>query len=203
MYGMCQIFVILAITYSSYTVLADESDNCDCNVLQIYDKFNSSGIGIQNFTKQNDTHNGNPIYFSTQRNMLTSNDKFWTYYQYNAIEKMFEKKQTYSRENFFSFEEKCKNITLRYLSAISLCLRDNSNCSGTREAYWNTQNIDLQAKNACKFPFIHKNVTYNTCTNQTHNKSWCATSVDDKYHMKSWGFCIVSCHFYNTTKTNK
>ena len=146
MYGICQMFIIVAITYSSYTVLADESDNCDCNVLQIYDKFGV--IGIQNFTKQNNTHNGNPIYFSTLQNMITSNDDHWTYYQYNAAEKMFYRKRTYSKQDFESFKNKCKNFGLRYISEISQCLRDNSNCSGTREAYWNTQNIDLQAKNA-------------------------------------------------------
>ena len=102
MYGICQMFIIVAITYSSYTVLADESDNCDCNVLQIYDKFGV--IGIQNFTKQNNTHNGNPIYFSTLQNMITSNDDHWTYYQYNAAEKMFYRKRTYSKQDFESFK---------------------------------------------------------------------------------------------------
>ena len=208
MYNLCQIFIlIVAVIYSSYTVLADESERCDCNVLQIYDRFGV--IGIQNFTKQNNIHNGNPIYFSTLRNMITSNDNKWTYYQYNAAEKMFDRIRTYSKQNFDSFEKfknKCKNKinnTTRYISAISLCLRDSSNCSGIREEYWSTQDIHLLAKNACKFPFIHKNVTYNACTNQTRKKPWCATTVDATYHVKSWGFCIGSCPVDNMSTTNE
>ena len=78
MYYIAQILIIVAVIYSSYTVFAKVIglDDCECNVLQIYDQVGV--IGIQNFTKQNDTDNGNPIYFSTQQNMITSNNDFWT-----------------------------------------------------------------------------------------------------------------------------
>ena len=187
-------FIIVAIIYSSYTVLANESGRCECNVLQIRDSYGL--IGIQNFTKQNGTYLGNPYYFSTKQNMISSYNEYWYYRQYNATEKKFELRQKYSKEDFFSIENKCKNETKKsgkYISAISRCLRDNSDCSGTIELFYNFKGVKLQAKNPCKFPFIYKNVKYKSCTNITHNKYWCATTVNATNHLTSWGYCSDSC----------
>ena len=63
-----QTFIVVAIIHLSYTVLANGINRCDCDDLQIQDP--DGDIGNQNFTKQNDTHNMKPYYFSIQRNML-------------------------------------------------------------------------------------------------------------------------------------
>merc|ERR1712110_1277106 len=39
----------------------------------------------------------------------------------------------------------------------------------------------------CKFPFIYKGVTYNTCTSLDNNQPWCYTDG------KKWGNCLTSC----------
>ena len=199
MYFMCQMFIIMAIIYSSHTVLANESDTCECHVLQIRDPY--ALIGIQNFTKQNDTMFGNPYYFSTKQNRIASNNEYWVYHQYNATEKKFELIKKYSKEDFFSIENKCKNETKKsgkYISAISRCLRDNSDCSGTIEVFYDFIDVNLQAKNPCQFPFIYKNVKYESCTNITRNKYWCATTVNATNHLTSWGYCNESCPMEDT-----
>ena len=118
---------------------------------------------------------------------------------------MFEETEKYLKDNFFSFEKRC-NLR-RHLSAISQCLSDNSNCSGTRELFWSTKHIDLQAKISCKFPFKYKNITYNSCIKLDHKKSWCATTVDPRNQntATSWGYCSDSCPMEedNTFKGNE
>ena len=53
--------------------------------------------------------------------------------------------------------------------------------------------INVQARDPCKFPFIYENVTYNSCTKKDH-KFWCATSVNSTNHyQKSWGYCNDFC----------
>ena len=109
MYFRCQIFIIVAIVYSSYGALADESDNCDCDVLQI----ESNGlIGNQNFTKQIGTLNGKPYYFSSKWYMIswkTGNRvyPYWSIDKYNAIYNEFESKQNFTVRKIFTFEDMC------------------------------------------------------------------------------------------------
>ena len=95
-FKMCQMFIIMAIIYSSHTVLANESDTCECHVLQIRDPDGS--IGVQNFTKQNDTMFGYPYYFSTKQNMISSDNKYWYYGQYNDTEKKFGPRKKYLKK---------------------------------------------------------------------------------------------------------
>ena len=102
-------FIIVAIIYSSYSVLADESNNCDCDILQIYSP--DALFDYQNFTKQNATHNGKPIYFSTQKYMISWNNHRWYYEKYNAYSKQFEWRENYVTKSF-SFENMCKNKTV-------------------------------------------------------------------------------------------
>ena len=102
MHVRCQKFIILAIIYSSYSVLAKESDNCDCDVLQVNDP--DGPIGYQNFTKQNGTLDGKPYYFSTQQNMISWNNH-WFYEVYNPNLVVFESKQLFlTKAEVFSFE---------------------------------------------------------------------------------------------------
>ena len=52
MFVRCQMFIIVAIIYSSYRgVFANERGNCDCDVLQVKDP--KGFIGNQNFTTCN------------------------------------------------------------------------------------------------------------------------------------------------------
>ena len=67
MHISCQL-IIVAIIYSSYGVLASESGNCDCDVLQINDP--DGVIGDQNFTKQNGKLNEKPYYYATMNSLL-------------------------------------------------------------------------------------------------------------------------------------
>ena len=76
-------------------VSADDLSNCDCDVLQINDPRLGSN-GNQNFTKQNDTLNEKPYFFSTQKNMISWKGKYWTYEIYNDHWKKFILIQTYS-----------------------------------------------------------------------------------------------------------
>ena len=187
-----------------------ESNNCDCDILQINDPFGS--IGIQNFTKQNYTLWGSPYYFSTQLSMISSNNVYHTYSQYNVSLKTFEARKKYRKEDFHSFENKCineakKNFTtvrLLLVSAISRCLRDNNNCSGTRKLTWNVKGVNLKAKNPCQFPFIYKNVAFESCTKMDRDKFWCATTVNATNHQTSWGYCNDLCpQEDNISKSNQ
>ena len=103
----CQIFIFVAIIYSSYSVLANET-YCNCDVLQIDDPDGS--FGHQNFSKQDTTRNGKPIYFSTQRNMIYWNKDYWSVDKYNALSDKFEWSKNYAAKSF-SFEKMCKNVT--------------------------------------------------------------------------------------------
>ena len=98
-------FIIVVIIYSSYTVLANESNACDCDVLQIEGQVGS--FGNQSFMKQNANHNGKPIYFSTQRNMIYWNEHDWSYEKYNASLNKFEWTESYATKSF-SFENMCR-----------------------------------------------------------------------------------------------
>ena len=98
-------FIIVVIIYSSYTVLANGSNTCDCDVLQIEGPVGS--FGNQNFTKQNDNHNGKPIYFSTKWNMIYWNEHDWSYEKYNGLLNKFEWTESYARKSF-SFENMCR-----------------------------------------------------------------------------------------------
>ena len=98
-------FIIVVIIYSSYTVLANGSNTCDCDVLQIEGPVGS--FGNQNFTKQNDNHNGKPIYFSTQQNMIYWNKSYWSFDKYNASLNKFEWTESYATKSF-SFENMCR-----------------------------------------------------------------------------------------------
>ena len=98
-------FIIVVIIYSPYTVLANESNTCDCDVLQIEGPVGS--FGNQSFTKQNDDHNGKPIYFSTQQDMIYWNEHYWSHDKYNAHLNKFEWTENYARKSF-SFENMCR-----------------------------------------------------------------------------------------------
>ena len=102
-----QMAIIVVIIYSSYSVLANES-NCDCDVLQIDDPDGS--FGNQNFTKQKTIRNGKPIYFSTQWNMIYWKNYYWSFDKYNVLLDRFEWSKSYAIKSF-SFEKMCKNLT--------------------------------------------------------------------------------------------
>ena len=55
-----------------------------------------------------------------------------------------------------------------------------------------TKKFKLQAKNTCKFPFIYKNIRYDSCTKKKKN-FWCATTVDAENKRTSWGYCNDLC----------
>ena len=198
MYGRYQIFIIVAIIYLSYSVLANESDNCDCDVLQVNDPLGP--IGYQNFTKQNGTLNGKSYYFSTKQNMISWNNH-WFYEVYDPNLVMFEPQQLFFKK-VFSFENTmCKNEDTFYngRSIKSQCLKDNSYCFATRELTRNfgkgihSKQVKLEAKNPCRFPFIYKNVIYKSCTKMDFDEFWCATTVDASNHKTSWGYCSNLC----------
>ena len=105
MYVRCQMFIILALIYPFYIVLANASGTCDCDVLQINDT--SGVIGFQNFTKQKDNLQGKPFYVSNQKNRISWNSRKWSYDKYNAyLNKKFEPTKDYAA-NSFSFESNC------------------------------------------------------------------------------------------------
>ena len=123
MYVWYQIFIFVAIIYgtcangtrpvtSSSIVIANESANCDCNVLKITSPV--GWFGNQTFTKQNYIRNGKRIYFSTQRSMISWNNHYWSYDKYNAHLEIFESLKNYST-NLFRFERMCqiKDVTLK------------------------------------------------------------------------------------------
>ena len=99
------IFIILVIIYSSYSVLAKESENCDCD-LQVT---NPEGSSL-NFTKQNDALNGKPYYCSMNGKLIYWDNKKWSYYKYNYDSEKFVKTNKFGAKKF-SIEKMCKNIT--------------------------------------------------------------------------------------------
>ena len=196
-------FIIVVIIYSSYTVLANESNNCDCDVLQINDPYGS--IGNQNFTRQNGTYNEKPYYVSGQWNMISWNNHFWSYDTYNSKFKMIESSKIHS-PNIFSFEHMCQNVTKKVFWNGSIvksrCLRDNSNCSATNDfsMKFKDKQVKLHSKDSCKFPFIYKNVTYFSCIKRGKylDKFGCATTVDFTNKVTSWGYCNDLCPVQDT-----
>ena len=105
MYLTHQMFIIVVIIYSSYTVLANGSNTCDCDVLQIEGPVGS--FGNQSFMKQNANHNEKPIYFSTQQNLIYWNEHDWFYEKYDGHLNKFEWTESYARKSF-SFENMCR-----------------------------------------------------------------------------------------------
>jgi hypothetical protein len=147
MYVWYQIFITLAVisctcannkfnrpTIDSSSALANESDDCKCDVLEI----NGGLIFYQNFRKQNDTHNGKPYYFSDQWNLISWKFHHWSYEKYDTSLKKFVTTAMYNPK-FFSFDHMCKNVTGeifregKHIFINSRCLRDNGNCSATND----------------------------------------------------------------------
>ena len=201
-----QIFLSVAIIFHTCTivnstppivpVLANESANCDCDVLQVDDP--DGLIGYQNFTKQNQTRNGKPIYFSIQQNMIYWDNQYWSYDEYDAKLETFVTGRDQFSSKFFSNENGCKNTNRSKIQkgiiiyVKSQCLRENKNCSATREltrrfefGFKVQQQVQMQAKNPCKFPFIYNGLAYNSCTKMDRNKLWCAITVDTTNHATS------------------
>ena len=75
MHVNCQ-FIIIAIIYSGCIILAIESANCDCDVLEV--KSNGK-IGYQNFTKQIVTLHDKPFYFSKNKHVIYWDNRHWSY----------------------------------------------------------------------------------------------------------------------------
>ena len=198
MHVSCQL-IIVAIIYSYYNILAIESNTCDCDVLQVND---SSGvISYQNFTKQSGTLDNKPFYFSLKKGVIYSKDEQWSYAIYDDS-KGFVELKTYPK-TFFSLESICNNETwtLGWPNKVhTRCLKDNSKntCSAIREFTVNVnigdqKQINVQARDPCKFPFVYENVKYKSCTRKGH-KFWCATSVNStqlstNHYPESWGYC--------------
>ena len=159
-------FIIVAFIYLSYGVLANESDNCTCDVLHM----SGGSFGNQNFTKQNNTRNGKPYYFSTKTNMISWNNQTnqWSYEKYNLALREFWTENNYGEKGeIFSFAKKCEKTTWKgkindtSTWIHSQCLIDDSSCSFTKEltSKLDGKQVQLQAWNPCKFPFIYKDVT--------------------------------------------
>ena len=96
-----------------HNALANENNNCDCDILQIESGvpwipgYKSHGlIGNQNFTKQNGTINGKPHYFSTQPSIISWNGQYWSYEIYDDHLKMFTAIKTYPTQ-VLNFEKDC------------------------------------------------------------------------------------------------
>ena len=209
MYGWCQIFIIMAMIYHTCIIVSGTrliirdlaNENCDCDVLQITEPDGSSS----NYTRQNGVINFRPYFFSMKRNLISWNKQKWSYDKYDSKLNKFTTKLKLN-EDYFSFENMCNKLTngiiwkVKNIDITSQCLRHNSNCLATRELSWTrstggskTKRIKLQAKNPCKFPFIYKNVTYNSCTKMNRDEFWCAATVDATNHATSWGYCSDSC----------
>ena len=109
MHVRSQMFIILTLIYPFYSVLADKSGPCDCEVLLI----NNPGgvIGFQNFTKQRDALNGKPYYISNEKNMISWNGQFWSYDKYNLYNMELEQKRNYSTK-LFSFANECNVVNV-------------------------------------------------------------------------------------------
>ena len=108
-------FIVMAIIYSSYPVLANGSDGCDCNVLQLNGP--KDMIGQHNFTKQSDSLNEKPYLFSTKQNLISWNiqKQHWCYYKYNDDSNLFESKVSYPGKRYkMPFEKFVKNNLSRH-----------------------------------------------------------------------------------------
>ena len=215
MYVWYQMFIIVAIIYHTFEIVSGvqpfipsgikESYNCHCDVLQVNDP--DGYIGNQNFTRQDGTLNEKPYYTSTKKDVIYWSTHQWVYDKYNDyISKYYDRKS-------FSFENECKNISRTITSNghsttwTNLCWRESCSAATkdlTREfkpskllnyngEYKLIKQIKFQSKNPCKFPFMYNNVTYKFCTKVGHDKLWCATKVDAKNLMLTWGNCSDSC----------
>ena len=108
-----KMFIIAAIICQTCSIVSgsnpivfpvDESDDCDCDVLQITGPDGSS----HNFTKQDDKINGKPYFFSMRRNMISWDNEKWSYDKYSS--KSFVPNQRIEPKSF-SFELMCKYAT--------------------------------------------------------------------------------------------
>ena len=133
--------------------------------------------------------------------MLSWNNHVWSFDKYDANMMKFKSIEKFAT---LSFKLMCKNGNTVWAHndgrEIKIrCLRDNSNCSATRELFTDGINSKRKMlfKNQCQFPFIHNHVKYDSCvkrkTEKHLDKFWCATTVDATNHKKTWGYCSDSC----------
>ena len=127
---------------------------CDCDVLEV--KSNGT-IGNQNFTRQRHTLFGKPFYFSMKKDVIYWNKTYWSFSVHidEGFQKYFHEEQKYEM-NFFSPRNICKNTTWSGIANTTYflktrCLRDNNNCSETRqvainEAIEDYKRVELKAK---------------------------------------------------------
>ena len=201
MYGWHKMFFFVAIIYQTCIIgscirpisMKVSHDNCNCDVLQINDQ--DGVIGNQIFTKQNETYNGKPYYFSSRDNMISWNNHFWSYDTYDSKLMIFESQETFANK-LFSFENMCNNVdnVWNERRIKSRCSRDDSNCSATNDftRKFKEKQVKLHSKDSCKFPFIYNNTAYKTCIKRNDN-FLCAATVDEANNPTSWGFCSNSC----------
>ena len=111
-----KMFIIVAITYHTCAIVSgtrrptvmptDESNDCNCDVLQIT---GPDGF-CHNFTKQNEKLNGKPYFFSMKRNMISWDNGQWSYDKYNSSLNTFVTQKKFDPKSF-SFELLCKKIS--------------------------------------------------------------------------------------------
>ena len=82
------------------------------------------------------------------------------------------------------------------------CLTDQNKCIGTRshekgKIQSNETHLisfDARTEAPCVFPFKENNKIYNSCHRGDGDEvAWCATSVDENFKIKTWGYCSESC----------
>ena len=80
-----QKIIIFVILFCCYWASANENNECDCNILQLY--YSEDPDSHDNFTIQSGKIHGRPYYFSMQRDIIWWNkqDKKWSISAYKEI----------------------------------------------------------------------------------------------------------------------
>ena len=209
--------IILAIMCLRYNAVINGAENCDCEIIQIYDIKHPNQY--HNFTQTEDAK-GFLVYSSKERYDLwwnkTGNNWFWdrftlsqqTHQNYNCLGVLNDTfKLILEVENGVasSYQRLENGIGPKILPndqsgfMISRCLVVNPFDENDFEISVSCDlSYPLELKNSkieapCIFPFKYNQKEYKNCTKVDYGRLWCATSIYENGHWKTWGYCNEFC----------
>ena len=210
MWKIIDISTILISSYLLQCILANESQNCNCEILQIYNSENPSLY--HNFSKQAGEINGKPFYFSIKSRMIhwSNLENRWMGNIYlkqygvfgpigpphnDAIANLIEHNSSclsFSSERNYNDVTKVKCLVDNFGKCFAI--RQQKGEIQTGKTHLDTTHYEATAKAPCVFPFKYRNVTYYSCTTMDFGEFWCATLIDaTTLKWRQWGYCNKSC----------
>ena len=193
--------IILILICLQYFTFAIESENCDCDTLQIH--YSGDPKNYYNLTKQSKIINGKPFYYLLDAYILWWNNSSssWRGCQSSKILPDIQVDRDLSCLSVSNDQ----NWTLLWKGdkgvIDSKCFRRNDECSAVREESGKRQDFIWEAtyRAPCIFPFYYNKKTYYSCTKEDYDLLWCATATNaSTLNLTQWGYCDESCLIQDT-----